>query len=174
MAARRQPEPQSPGPRNIRVESDIVAERVQFPRQIQHVKAPARGDRNSQRLGHRHFISLPRPRSRWVMPIPSSKRSHARRARSARPVLAQPRSDSAWTARLSFSKEGRRRPPTGRELRPTPRSNLDASATKSRGLAQAIRNPFLVAHEHDVARFERLSFHYAPFEWQVLHAFESE
>ena len=67
MAARRQPELQSPGLRHIRIELDLVAERVQFPRQIQDVKAPARGDRDPQRLGHGHLISLPRPRSRWAM-----------------------------------------------------------------------------------------------------------
>ena len=60
-----------------------MAERIQFPRQIQDVKAPARGDRNPQRLGHGHLISLPRPRSRWAMPIPSPKQSYMRRARSA-------------------------------------------------------------------------------------------
>ena len=82
MAARRQTELQSPGLRHVRIESDLVAERVQFPRQIQDVKAPARGDRNPQRLGHGHLISLPGPRSRLAMLFPSPKQSCMRRTRS--------------------------------------------------------------------------------------------
>ena len=84
MAARRQPEFQSPGLRHVRVELDLVAERVQFPRQIEDVKAPARGDRNPQRLGHGHLISPPHPRSRLAMVIPFPKTDlYEPRARSA-------------------------------------------------------------------------------------------
>ena len=63
MAARRQPEFQRPGLRHVRVELDLVAERVQFPRQIEDVKAPARGDRDPQRLGYCHIFPLRLPLS---------------------------------------------------------------------------------------------------------------
>jgi len=111
MAARRQTGIAEPGLRHVRIESDLVAERVQFPRQIQDVKAPARGDRNPQRLGHGHLISLPGPRSRLAMLFPSQNRAvcGARvHARCTRLVHARPRSGSERIGRLSSSKYGRR------------------------------------------------------------------
>ena len=200
MAARRQPELQSPGLRHARIESDLVAERVQFPRQIQDVKASARGDRNPQRLGHRHTFPLRLPlshslrRERQRPDLAFLNRSFFHQSAKMVAALAslgvRPSSFIiTWEVSLARSavasldtkhrahpqsSTATRRPPRGRELRRPSRLNLDASTTKRRGLTQAIRNPFFVAHEHDVSRFERPSFHDTPFERQVLHALEPE